>query len=97
MMTQQQQQLIAGKTQPGKLQPQLLPKPQLAAQLQQQQQQQRLLAPASATVTCGSQFVVNSATGNVLTSLPGTTSTPFFLGQMVGSTAGGGTPFFIQV
>lgn len=98
MVTQQQQQnLLAGKNQlAGKLQPHLLPKPQLAAQAQLQQQQTRLITP---TVTCGSQFVLNTA-GNVLTSLPGvqsTSSAPLILGQMVGSTANSNTPFLIQV
>ena len=98
MVTQQQQNLLSGNNGQlsGKLQPHLLPKPQLTTQAQFQQQQTRLITP---TVTCGSQFVLNT-TGNVLTSLPGvqnTTSTPLILSQMVGSTATSNTPFFIQV
>jgi hypothetical protein len=103
MVTQQQQQQnVSGKGQ-GK-QPQLLPKPaQLAAQVQQQQQQQqqqvtRLLAPT--TVTCGSQFVLNTG-GNVLTTFSGAqganTSAPLLLGQMMGSAGSNNTPILIQV
>ena len=107
-MVTQQQTIVSGKGQ-GK-QPQLLPKPvQLAThsqqqqqqqqQLQQQQQQQtRLLAP-TATVTCGSQFVLNA--GNVLTSFSGAqggaTNAPLLLGQMVGSAGTNNTPILIQV